>query len=380
LSLVVDSRTHIGLVHHTNEDSLTIFETPTGTLLSVCDGMGGMGRGDEASAIAVRVLEEELSNATGFPPDRMEAAIQTADVAIRQELAVPGNTPGSTAVLVHIDGGLAHVSWAGDSRAYLLRGGAVIDRTRDHKLVNELVEAGELTEEEAKLSTLAHVVTKALGGRGPNEPPIHPDSLAHPWKLKHGDMVLLCSDGLCDLVDDHELGAVVKGTLGSDLDTLVQMALDRGGHDNITIILARWDGDDFDEEAQQTPVFSDKREHHPAATDASLHDRSASTTWQDDQLREADQETIPPAPDRSPTATPTGAQPTATEETEDDELNPPASASPPQRDPLPEEKPKPWLAAIVAIVALALIVLGILLMQGVFTNNVNVDVNEVHEK
>ncbi|MEZ4319162.1 MAG: protein phosphatase 2C domain-containing protein [Myxococcota bacterium] len=373
MSLVVDTRTHIGLVHHTNEDSLTVFETPTGQLLAVCDGMGGMGRGDEASAIAVRVLEEELSEAVGFAPERMESAVRAADIAIRKKLAVPGNTPGSTAVLVHVDSGLAHVTWAGDSRAYLLRGGVVADRTRDHKLVNELVEAGELTEEEAKLSTLAHVVTKALGGRGPNEPPIRPDSLGHPWKLKTGDLILLCSDGLCDLVDDDELGPVVKGdTLSTDLDTLVQMALDRGGHDNITIILARWDGPDFDEEAQQTPVFSDHREHHPLVANPDLHEaserKSASVTWQDDDLtprrprfgsNEAEQETIPPAPDRDPEAPPPEA---------------------PRRAPRPDEQPKPWLAALVVLLALGLILIGILLMQGVFTNNVKVDVDEVHQK
>jgi protein phosphatase len=398
VSLAVDSRTHIGLLHHTNEDSWTTFDTPSGQLLAVCDGMGGMGRGDEASAIAVQVLEEELSSATGFAPERMESAVQTADVAIRKKLAVPGNTPGSTAVLVHVEGGLAHVTWAGDSRAYLMRGGEVIDRTRDHKLVNELVDAGELSEAEAKVSTLAHVVTKALGGRGPNEPPILPDSLPHPWKLKQGDLILLCSDGLCDLVDDEELGRVVDGVdLGGDLDHLVQMALDRGGHDNITIILARWDGPDFDEEEQETPVFTDMRSRTPSpARDL----EGASSTWEEDELtrqrdalREDDAETIPPAPDREEaggSGVPGGPSPYGDEVVEPgedrdgratldpllDPIEPPASEPEPDappRDPSPEETPKPWLAVAIALVALALIVFGILVMRGVFTQNVGVD-------
>ncbi|MCB9678568.1 MAG: serine/threonine-protein phosphatase [Alphaproteobacteria bacterium] len=378
MTLSIDSRTHIGLVHHTNEDSFTVFATPSGHLLAVCDGMGGMGRGDEASAIAVRVLEERLSDAVGFAPDQMESAVQAADVEIRKRLAVPGNTPGSTAVLVHVDSGLAHVTWAGDSRAYLVREGAVISRTRDHKLVNELVEAGELTEQEARLSTLAHVVTKALGGRGPNEPPIRPDSLSHPWKLKQGDKVLLCSDGLCDLVEDHEIGKVLEGTdLAVELDTLVQMALDRGGHDNITIILARWDGADFDEEGQQTPVFTDLREHVPNVTTPEMA-KAANSTWQDEDLtprlpNEADQETIPPAPERLDSE--------EAEPTDDTDVGSGTPPIPERREATPDEQPKPWLAALVAVLAIALILLGILLMQGVFTNNVKVDVpDEVHEK
>ncbi len=415
MSLEVDSRTHIGLLHHTNEDSLTTFSTPAGQLLAVCDGMGGMGRGDEASAIAVGVLEEELSEATGFAPDQMEAAVQQADITIRKRLAVPGNTPGSTAVLVHVEGGLAHVTWAGDSRAYLLRDSEVVDRTRDHKLVNELVDAGELSLAEAKVSSLAHVVTKALGGRGPNEPAIIPDSLAHPWKLKTGDMILLCSDGLCDLVDDEELGRVVGGEdLGADLDHLVQMALDRGGHDNITIILARWDGPDFSEEDQETPVFTDARMRTPAAASdlQDLDERRANATWEEEELtrqRDAiragtdasegdDGETIPPPPERDVegqpppgSGVPGAKNPDGPRGYEDyvetvdsdrdarDTLDPlldpisPPEPDPPPRDPHPQEQPKPWLAVLIALGAVLLILIGILVMRGVFTKNVGVD-------
>lgn len=358
--LVIATGTHIGLVHHTNEDSLATFDTEDGgTALVVCDGMGGMGRGDEASRIAVEVIQEQLEPGSGFPPDRMRSALMAADVSIRKRLAVPGNTPGSTAVAVHVDNALAHVCWAGDSRAYLVRNGSVFQRTRDHKLVNELVDAGELTEQEARHSTLAHVVSKALGGRGPSEPTIQPDVIARPWKLKTDDTLVLCSDGLCDLVEDHELPALIEGcTPEESVERLTATALDRGGHDNITIIVAHWRGPDFDEDEKQTPVMGLERSSfvepgegmndtwEPQDDEPDLFDDPKTV---DEHLDVGGLETIPPAPSR----------PRSREEFVSDPL--------PRRDPAPEEAPRPNVAIAVAVVALILIVLAVLLAQGVFT-------------
>ncbi|MCB9667937.1 MAG: serine/threonine-protein phosphatase [Alphaproteobacteria bacterium] len=355
--LALATSTHIGLVHHTNEDSYTTFPGEDGGhALVVCDGMGGMGRGDEASRIAVDVIEQQLSRGRGFPPDRMRAAVMAADVSIRKQLAVPGNTPGSTAVLTYVDHGLAHVCWAGDSRAYLVRDGVVIARTRDHKLVNELVDAGELTEAEARQSSLAHVVTKALGGRGPSEATIQPDVLAHPWKLRRGDHIVLCSDGLCDLVEDAELPMIMKGLEPQQcVERLTATALDRGGHDNITIIVARWDGEDFDEEAKETPVMGLER-------DVYAPHRSLNDTWEpsedevdafddpttvDVPLDPALEVTVPPPPERDETPTPSARQePRAAE---------------------PTEEPRTRMAIAIAVAALVLIVLAVLVAQGVFT-------------
>lgn len=343
-TLLVRTGTHVGLVHHTNEDSLAVFPMPPSCeLLAVCDGMGGMGRGDEASAIAVEVLQERLSKGDGFAPERIERAIQEADVEIRRRLAVPGNTPGSTAVVVAVDQGLAHVVWAGDSRAYWIRGHAVLERTRDHKLVNELVDAGELTEAEAKLSALAHVVTKALGGRGPGEPPIVPQRIQHPWKLQTKDVLLLCSDGLCDLADDDEIAdTACQDDLDKAIRDLTQIALDRGGHDNITIVVARWDGESFDDEAHETPVISSPRTLTPTPAPSAA---GRDVTWDDidpNLANGADVEDPEPS-------------------TEDSPIQPP-----PPRASTEEEQPRTGLAIGIAVVAVVFIVIAFLASQGLF--------------
>lgn len=230
--------------------------TEGGLLLVVCDGMGGMGRGDEASRLAIDVLSGVMSRGEGLPPDRMRHALRAADQRIRDELCSEFEQPGSTAVMVYVLEGVAHVAWVGDSRAYLVRDGRVVYRTRDHKLVEELVDAGQLTPEEARESTLAHVVTRALGGRASTEPPVHPATLGYPWKLRTDDRLLLCSDGVCDLVDDDEISEMIDHTTPAEGTTrLVETALLRGGHDNITCIVAVWDGASWIDDDAATPVI-----------------------------------------------------------------------------------------------------------------------------
>ena len=235
-----------------------------GLILLVCDGMGGMGHGELASAIGVEQIAKKVTEGRGFPAERLRRAIRDADTHLRQELCNDHRgLPGSTAVIVYLLDGMGHVAWAGDSRAYLIRDQKVIERTRDHKLVNDLIDSGQLTEEEAKDSTLAHVVTRALGGRPPSDRPVQPGSLGHPWKFAQGDTIVLCSDGLCDLVTDDELPGIIENMAPEEaVRALVQVALERGGHDNITVVLAIWDGEMYIEENVATPVFQ-AREHQP---------------------------------------------------------------------------------------------------------------------
>ncbi len=228
-----------GLVHHTNEDSWAALDTADGALvLMVCDGMGGMGHGDEASQLAIRCLIEELSDGAADPGPAMLGALTRIDVRIRDALCAGGKgLPGTTAVLAWIREGWAQVGWVGDSRAYWIRGRAVVERTRDHKLVEELIAAGQLTETEAKNSMLSHVVTRAIGGRSPDEVAVE-GSLTGPWALEAGDRVVLCSDGVCDLLSDEEIAGAVGGTdPKAGGDALVRLAIERGGHDNITAIV-----------------------------------------------------------------------------------------------------------------------------------------------
>ena len=265
LPMRVHAATHEGLVHEKNEDAFDVLPTEEGgMLLMVCDGMGGMGHGDKASAIAVEALAAHMKVGAGFPPERLRQAIRQADIRVRDELCSgTRGFPGSTAVLVYVVDAMGHVAWGGDSRAYLIRDGAVVERTRDHKLVDELVAAGQLSEEEAKISSLAHVVTRALGGRSNTEKPISGSTLGHPWKFLHGDAFVICSDGVCDLITDDELPGLLAGAEPSEATrNIVQLALERGGHDNITVIVAMWDGPDFSEEDAATPMF-EQRERVP---------------------------------------------------------------------------------------------------------------------
>jgi protein phosphatase len=260
LPLRFHATTHAGHHHSRNEDACAVVSLDGGraVLLVVCDGMGGMGRGDEASRIALATLEEAMKSETeGLPPDRMRGALRLADRRVREALCDGDDgMPGSTAVLVFVAEGAAHVSWVGDSRAYFVRDGNVLDRTRDHKLVEELVDAGQITADEAKVSSLAHVVTRALGGRPLGDPAVHPATLGYPWKLHTGDRLLLCTDGVTDLVRDDELPALLGDAPEPAAAVLVQTALDRGGHDNITCIVATWDGPSWVEDEVATPLMS----------------------------------------------------------------------------------------------------------------------------
>lgn len=253
------SRTDAGLVHPRNEDQYAVFDTPDGgRVLLVCDGMGGMGRGDEASHLAMEALrqslqEEAADDATDRPTERLARAVRSADETVRNALYVAGQAaqPGSTAVLVYVAEGEASVCWVGDSRAYLVRDGAVIARTRDHKLVEDLVEAGQMTPADARNSSLAHVVTRAIGGKSPDEPGVTPQALPATWRLRNGDRILLCSDGLTDLVDDEELPPILEASdLAAVSRRLVDLANERGGHDNITCVVAVWDGPDAARETE----------------------------------------------------------------------------------------------------------------------------------
>lgn len=252
----VHGASHPGVVHTRNEDSFAIVPTSDGgTLLLVCDGMGGMGRGDEASRLAVEELIRAFGEAPGDSPTRLRAAIASADHAVRAALcAEGGGRAGSTVASAYVEGGKAHVAWVGDSRVYLVRGSEVVRRTKDHKLVQDLVDSGQLTAEEARRSALSSVITRALGGRPPDAPAVIPDGYETPWELARGDRLLLCSDGLSDLVTDQELGRLLHTkTPPAACEVLIGTAIARGGHDNITIVVASVHDTDAITEAPPPP-------------------------------------------------------------------------------------------------------------------------------
>jgi protein phosphatase len=265
------ARSHPGKVRPNNEDHFLVvrFHRALQTLLTnlpdglvplraeeagyglvVADGMGGMAAGEVASRSAIGTLIN-LALATpdwvltGGGPEvervmrRMAERYRRVDAALREQAAAdPGlagmGTTMTLACSLGADLVLAHV---GDSRAYLLRGGALHPLTRDHTLVRELVDRGIVRPEQAAGHPLRHVLTRALGGAGGEV-----DAEVQRVALADEDQLLLCTDGLTDMVDPAAIGAILCGAASSNgaCQALVELALQEGGKDNVTVVLARY--------------------------------------------------------------------------------------------------------------------------------------------
>lgn len=223
-----------------NQDAFVV--TPTrdgGLLLLVCDGMGGMGRGADASRLATTRLEQRLAD--GADGARLRDALVQTDHDLRRELVMTGpGAPGCTAVAMLVKGDRVTVGWAGDARGLHLRGGTVQHATIDHKLVEELIASGTLSREEARSGRLGHVVTRCLGGRKEGAAAPEPEISEAPWTLLPGDALVLCSDGLTDVLDQEDIAALVEGRTAHDaVDALVQAAHDRQTTDDTTVVVYR---------------------------------------------------------------------------------------------------------------------------------------------
>ncbi len=215
-----------------------------GILLVVADGMGGANAGERASRLAVETVLKTYGEAQGPEPlANLQVALETANAIVNDESRQNQNLSGmgttcTAAVILNGDLLLGHV---GDSRAYLVRNGTIRQLTHDHSLVAHLVERGQITAEEARVDPRRNVVTRSVGV----SPDVEVDAERLPDLLAPGDTLLVCSDGLHGLVTDEELAQLVSN---EDLDEsardLVELANQRGGHDNITAILARIQDDE----------------------------------------------------------------------------------------------------------------------------------------
>jgi protein phosphatase len=222
---------------------------PRGSLFVVADGMGGAAAGEVASAMATETVYEHLAQTWGREPEatpqrfayRLREAVEMANNRIHTYAAAHPEVRGmgTTTTAVGVLGDHLFLSQVGDSRAYLIRQGQAVQLTKDQSLMQRLVEAGELTEEEAAKSERRNIILQALG----------PDArvkvdLTH-QELRRGDILVLCSDGLSGLVKNEEIAAIVgrERDLQVACDTLITLANERGGPDNITVILARFDAD-----------------------------------------------------------------------------------------------------------------------------------------
>lgn len=229
------SRTHVGLRRKVNEDALAV-RTDRG-LWAVADGMGGHDAGDVASA---KVAEALLRLPTSYLLDDLVNNALAAMQRVNGELvALAGSTGasraiGSTVVGLAIANEEYRCFWAGDSRAYRIRNGNIAQLSRDHSLVQDLVDAGMLDSKEAEHHPNANIITRAVGANGE----LTVDTAS--GDAHRGDLFLLASDGLTRLVRDDELAAVIASRpLEAAADTLVDMVLARGAPDNVTLIITR---------------------------------------------------------------------------------------------------------------------------------------------
>jgi PPM family protein phosphatase len=237
-----------------------------GALFMVADGMGGAAAGEIASSMAVDVILSELrgkwTGGPGADPKVFAATLQdSTEVANERIHEYASEHPenrgmGTTATIAGILGDTLYIAQVGDSRAYLVRNGEARQLTKDQSLMQRLIEAGEITAEEAEVSERRNIILQALGP----EAAIKVD-ITH-QQLRRGDVLVLCSDGLSGLVRDHEIARVAREA--HDLVTLctqlIYLANESGGPDNITVVAARFEG-----EGLEPPSATDEVGHQPFA-------------------------------------------------------------------------------------------------------------------
>lgn len=235
--------TDVGRRRERNQDNVThlIPSDPQmldekGALFIVCDGMGGHAAGEVASELGVKTIREEYYNTAGSDViTAIATAVERANATIYQHAVEHPELSGmgTTCVALVIAGGRAFVVNIGDSRAYIIRHGKMRQVTRDHSWVAEQVRVGLLTEEQARTHSHRNVITRSLG----TQPNVTADLFIE--TMHDGDRVLLCSDGLHGYVDEHDIEQVVTSDREPDtaVHTLIDMANDNGGPDNITAML-----------------------------------------------------------------------------------------------------------------------------------------------
>jgi len=247
--LVADLNTHSRAFDDGTERAFDVGER--GCLLMVADGMGGAVGGEVASQMAADVIFEELATSwSGRSTDDAEAFASSVQAAVeeanrqihehassRQEL----QGMGTTATIVGVLGGHLLLSQVGDSRAYRIRNGHVTQLTRDQSFVQQLVDTGRVSAEEAARMPQKNVILQALGPK----PTV---DVVQSWvPAAKDDVLLLCSDGLTEMVGEAGIGEIVGGTssLPRACSRLIDLANENGGPDNITVVLARVEGSDL---------------------------------------------------------------------------------------------------------------------------------------
>jgi PPM family protein phosphatase len=246
---IAEGLTDVGRKRSHNEDSYMIDEELQ--LFVVADGMGGHAGGGTASRIAVETIDKEMRSVRDQPGNPFSETAELKDSAIPEFLRTSVERAcleiyraaqedprlsqmGTTVISLCVHGKHALFAHVGDSRAYLVRGELIQQVSEDHSLVNEQIKAGMLTAEEAKHSRYKNIITRSVGF----EEEVQVDVMG--LVAQHDDRFILCSDGLVNLVEDHEIRDIVtQNDLKDAPRKLIDLANERGGDDNITVIAVR---------------------------------------------------------------------------------------------------------------------------------------------
>lgn len=221
--------TDIGLVRATNQDNFYI-DTP-GKWTVLADGMGGHKGGETASSIAVDVIKKSMTENTGLKEAIDNANKSVFDFAAENE---EFSGMGTTIVLCKVMGKTATIAHVGDSRAYKFGNGELTRITKDHSIVQQLIDSGTITEEQAKYHPQRNLITRAVGTEKSIEVDIDVVDFIK------GDCILICSDGLSSYVNEEEILNILKTNTGSKaVDELINAANKTGGKDNITVVLVK---------------------------------------------------------------------------------------------------------------------------------------------
>jgi serine/threonine protein phosphatase PrpC len=250
MNISIGKKTDVGYVREANEDSLYIDLLQESqelsdryTLLIVADGMGGQVAGKEASETAVDTIKAHFSDKSKAerPIEDIRtfitASFGEANKAVFEKGKAKAAEMGTTLTAAFIDNQHAFIGHVGDSRAYHLRGREIRQVTEDHTLAEDMVRKGRATREEMQNSPMRNMLTRCIGTKEevPIDPPIG-------IELQEGDVLLLCTDGLTNLVKEGEILSIIHNTADVQMacDKLVDMACARGGHDNITVVAAEF--------------------------------------------------------------------------------------------------------------------------------------------
>ena len=235
------ARTDVGMIRSGNEDNFTVDASPTRGIFIVADGMGGHAAGEVASEMAVNIVQRELAPVRDLDGEdvvqMVATALKRANRAIHDRTLTETDKQGmgTTVSALLLAGSRYLIGQVGDSRVYLMRDGGLTQLTKDHSYVQEQVDAGYLTPEQARYHPYSNVITRCVGAGSDVEPDIYRG------EVRAGDVFLVASDGLTGMVDDRRLAQLLSSPALPDrkVHALIAEANGRGGLDNITAIIVQ---------------------------------------------------------------------------------------------------------------------------------------------